>query len=376
MTNAPLRLRQAWHAVTPLHWKWGLGLATLIATAETISILLRSGNTAHWLALLLEMVLWYSLTALLILFGLALLEAGDSGLRPPIARYLALALLISAFGGVYQFAVYEVSARFAAWAGLPDFNAWMRLTSVNAVPLWIARFVSGLFIVGGGIFAYVYLRNGARMARTLAGAEARSAEARRALLANDLAATQALVDPRFLFETLKLAEHSYEKDPVAGDRVLEALITYLRSALPLLESEPSTLGRQGQLVQAYLQVEQARIGNQLDFAVDVPHELADIPFPPMLVLPLVEDAIRQAIEPRPAGGRIDVVARSIDGGVTVSVSHDKPDGSAPSQGASAALDRLAGLFGDRGRLVVVDGPDGKVTTRIEVQYEEDPRGHR
>jgi hypothetical protein len=371
----PWRLIRAARSLTRRHWQWALGLALFFSLTGTLLIQLVRETTAGWQAMLLECLLCEVPVAVIALLGIAFVEQRDRGTQPPLLAYLLVVIVAAACGGLLYFGAFAAANEFAALIlVLPSDRS---MTAATLFPEWLARSLGWTFTLGGAVFTYVYLRNAARMRRHLANAEARSAETRRALLANELAATQALVEPGFLFDTLKLVEQRHEIDPAAGDRLLEALIAYLRAALPLLESEPSTLGRQGELVRAYLQIERASLGSLLEYDVNVPEELGHVPFPPLLLLPLVEAAIRQGIEPHDRGGRVALVARGAAGLLELTVTDDGATRVVESQGGIAAVrERLAGLYGERGRLDLIAIPGGGMTARIEVPYEADPRRPR
>ena len=120
---------------------------------------------------------------------------------------------------------------------------------------------------------------------------------------------QAQVEPHFLFNTLASVQYLTETDPRQAGALLGHLIDYLRAALPQLRAHSTTLGREAELARAYLNILKMRIGARLTFAVDIPAELVSQPFPPNLLISLVENAIKHGIEPCPGGGAIEVVAR-------------------------------------------------------------------
>jgi hypothetical protein len=86
-------------------------------------------------------------------------------------------------------------------------------------------------------FIYVGLRNSRRAARALTDAEIERTEAQRSLLAAQLVAANAQVDPAFVMTTLETIERTYEKDPVRADAQLDEFILYLRDAIPRLRND-------------------------------------------------------------------------------------------------------------------------------------------
>ena len=91
--------------------------------------------------------------------------------------------------------------------------------------------------------------------------------------------------------------------------MLDSLIAYLRAALPQLRSEGSTLAQETQLAESYLCIVKLRMSHGLEFAVDIPVELGDCAFPPMLLLPLIDDALRADSGTTSSGVAIAIRAR-------------------------------------------------------------------
>ena len=81
---------------------------------------------------------------------------------------------------------------------------------------------------------------------------------------------QAQIEPHFLFNTLAHVKRLYRIDPAAGGAMLDNLMHYLAVALPRMRDADSTLGREAALAEAYLNIQQIRMGGRLAFALDVP----------------------------------------------------------------------------------------------------------
>jgi hypothetical protein len=122
-----------------------------------------------------------------------------------------------------------------------------------------------------------------------------------------LQALQAQVEPHFLYNTLANVQALTEVDPPAANQMVGHLIQYLRSALPKMRESTSTVGQEIELVRAYLNILQMRMGSRLAFSIEAPNELLSSPFPPLMLPSLVENAIKHGLEPIRDGGRIDVL---------------------------------------------------------------------
>ena len=124
-----------------------------------------------------------------------------------------------------------------------------------------------------------------------------------------LALLQAQIEPHFLFNVLGSIRRLYRTEPEAGARTVASLMRYLREALPQLRSQHANLGHELELVRAYLDLFQVRMGARLGFAIEADRSLLATEFPPMLLVTLVENAIKHGIEPSGAGGHVTVRAR-------------------------------------------------------------------
>jgi len=217
-----------------------------------------------------------------------------------------------------------------------------------------------------------------RSRRALAFAEEKKQEARvsdvnRQITEARLQALQAQVEPHFLYNTLANVQALTEADPQAANAMVGHLIQYLRAALPKMRQTTSTIGQEIELVTAYLNVLRMRMGSRLEFGIDVPADLLDHPFPPLMLPSLVENAIKHGLEPLREGGRIDVVVRrTADGGserihVQVKDTGRGLNESAPVTGGGVGLanlrERLQALYGDDARFTLeANAPAGVVAT--------------
>jgi signal transduction histidine kinase len=191
---------------------------------------------------------------------------------------------------------------------------------------------------------------------------------RDAALAN-LRALQAQIEPHFLFNTLANVASLIDPDPAKARRMLESFIRFLRSSLGATRAESTTLADEGELMAAYLDVLQIRMGERLRYEIDIPPELHAFSLPPMLLQPVVENAIRHGLEPRMDGGVVKVRARREGGAVVVEIA-DSGVGFAVTTRGGVGLtnlrDRLRLLYGERASLAIgeSDGGGARVTMRL------------
>lgn len=184
-----------------------------------------------------------------------------------------------------------------------------------------------------------------------------------------LSALQAQVEPHFLYNTLASVQALTEVDPKQANAMTGHLIQYLRNALPKMRESVSTVGQEIELVRAYLNILQMRMGKRLAFDIAVPPELMDAPFPPLMLPSLVENAIKHGLEPQREGGEVRIGAESTDGKLRLSVT-DTGRGFGETLGAGVGLtnirERLAAMHGDDAKLTLVANEPNGVVATIEV----------
>ncbi len=139
-----------------------------------------------------------------------------------------------------------------------------------------------------------------------------------------LAELQSRIRPHFLFNALNTALALVRVDPAKAEGVLEDLAQLFRVALADVGASVS-LGEEIELAQRYLAIEQVRFGRRLQVSWDVDPRVDAARVPPLVLQPLVENAVRHGIEPSPQGGRITVRASLRRGQVVVVVSNTLGD---------------------------------------------------
>ncbi len=206
--------------------------------------------------------------------------------------------------------------------------------------------------------------------------EAESANVNRQIVEARLQALQAQVEPHFLYNTLANVQALTEVDPPLANKMVGHLIQYLRAALPKMRETTSTVGQEVDLVRAYLNILKIRMGARLDFDINVPVELNALPFPPLMLPSLVENAIKHGLEPQREGGRIDVTATRVGDQIRMVVTDTgRGIGESPTQagggvGLNNIRERLQALFGDEGKLILESNePKGaKATIEVPVSH--------
>ena len=199
--------------------------------------------------------------------------------------------------------------------------------------------------------------------------QAQAAEAQLRLL-------QAQIEPHFLFNTLANIESLLDADPPRARAMLEAFSDHLRAGMGQLRVDETTLGAELEMAANYLRLLQIRMGARLRFAVDADPQARAARLPPLLVQPLVENAIRHGLEPKVAGGEVRIVAEVAAGRLRIRVLDDGlgQDARLEGKGAGMALAniraRLRHRYGERASLSLSLGlaNAGGASATLELPY--------
>ncbi len=201
-----------------------------------------------------------------------------------------------------------------------------------------------------------------------ATADAESESLKRQVAEARMAALQAQVEPHFLFNTLASIDHLIETDPPRASVMQKNLITYLRATLHKMRESTTTLGREADLITAYLEILKVRMEERLSVKIDVPTGLRSASFPPMMLQSLVENAIKHGLEPSSEAASLSVHAEVNDGALRVSVTDTGVGFDANNR---ATRGTGLGLANIRERLELLYGTSG----RLEIEANQ-PRGTR
>jgi two-component system LytT family sensor kinase len=212
----------------------------------------------------------------------------------------------------------------------------------------------------------------------------RENDMRRLATEAELRALRAQLNPHFLFNALTTVGHLITTSPPRALQTLYQLTALLRAVLRRT-GDFVTLREEMQLVESYLAIEQARFEQRLRTEFDVPEELGDVLVPPLILQPIVENAVKHGISPLRRGGTIAIRARldadsTGDGEYVRLAVHDtgagydpdrRPREQATGVGLTNVRNRLLRYYGGRGDLNITSSPEGG--TRVELTL---PAGRR
>ncbi|MBR7799309.1 sensor histidine kinase [Undibacterium fentianense] len=250
----------------------------------------------------------------------------------------------------------------------PSFMSVMR--SGEGILVIMSAFIS-LF---GGVFFW----NQSKVAELETEQEkekARSAAIERQAMQAQLQLLQAQIEPHMLFNTLANLQGLIAIDPERAQHMLGQLIRYLRATLNSSRTEQTNLKHEFELLESYLELLAIRMGKRLSYQIELPSELEQCAIAPMLLQPLVENAIKHGVEPKLEGGNIFVKAEMrqdalqlsvIDTGLGLPPDYDEHYRSPDNQshvGNANVRERLLALYGPGAHLHLKNNaPQGVIAT--------------
>ncbi len=219
------------------------------------------------------------------------------------------------------------------------------------------------------VFFFFYTQYRAQKYRLQAKQSAlESAELNRSRAISELQLLQSQIEPHFLFNTLAHVEALTESDPQQARVLLRDLTSMLRTSLTRTRSAMTTLGEELEFLRHYLQILQHRIGDRLHFTIDCADSLRTVPLPPLLVQPLVENAIQHGLEPSVEGGELVISARSDADNLVIRVSDTGvgpgPEASKQSIGLKNVRSRLRLIYGDEARCELQPNQPSGLTAQL------------
>jgi signal transduction histidine kinase len=373
LTSIPQQLRQAWR----LSWKlykqrdvplWAqlcvpLSIALLVGLALSVAGLANRhqlGDVRAWTWALFENLVIAGCVSLVIFAGYRALERllpestldrinADRGWRAALL-HAGLNLVLVVLGFFIGLSLLGT---------LLQIDLWTRLLNKPAV---LQEFLLTSLVATTAASLIFWWR------------ERRQAEALRATEAQ-FKALQAQIEPHFLFNTLAHVHCLMDEEPLRAKQMLESFTDYLRSSLGQLRREDGKLGEELDLAQAYLQLMQTRMDQRLRFEIEVDPTLRGTPMPPLLLQPLLENAIHHGLEPKAEGGCLRIHARHQDGRLDICVEDDglglEAAARRPRRGSNGiALDniraRLQSRYGQAARLSLEPRPQGGTMARLNL----------
>jgi signal transduction histidine kinase len=192
----------------------------------------------------------------------------------------------------------------------------------------------------------------------------------------ELSALKMQLHPHFLFNTLNAISELVYSDPKVADESILRLSDMLRFALESGKAQEVTLKEEAEFLEKYVEIQRTLMRERLTVRLNIDPETLDASVPNMLLQPLVENAIKHGLAPRPEGGAIDIYARRLDGKLYLEVADDgigMPENREVKKEAVGLIntrERLKYLYGEAHTFNLSSFPGRGVTIRIVIPFKE------
>jgi signal transduction histidine kinase len=195
-----------------------------------------------------------------------------------------------------------------------------------------------------------------------------------------LQALRMQLNPHFLFNALNAVSSLMLTDVAGANRMISRLGELLRLAIENTDQQEVPLQQEVEFLRRYLQIEQIRFGERLRLKMEFDSSTLTAAVPNLILQPLVENAIRHAIQPQEAGGQIELRSARDNGRLVLEVSDNgpglRPPGATPAPreegreriGLNNTQERLRKLYGENQQFDLTENPMGGVTARLSIPY--------
>ena len=330
-----------------------LGVVTVFWTLDGLALALNSSDFDHdFLTSVASCQLWIPHTMLALeLTSRFPIERGH------LVRRLALHVLGIAFVVVTRPLLFVITDPLLDWPRPPELSRLL----LNSVRFNLFQYV---LIVGAAhaVHFAIRARDRERQAQRLAAQ----------LTAARLAALRSQLQPHFLFTALGGIAALIHRDPHAADRMIVRLARLLRTSLDDSDAHVVPLTHELACLEPYLELEKMRYGDRLTVVMEIAPAARDARVPGLLLLPVVENAIRHGIAPRSAPGTVTIRARVAEQSVELDVEDDGVGLASELTigiGLGNTRARLAELYGASSYLSIANRPGGGTRVRICVPQE-------
>lgn len=188
------------------------------------------------------------------------------------------------------------------------------------------------------------------------------------------------IQPHFLFNTLNMISSTMHEDVELADRMITRLSDLLRMSVQRRGRQEVRLEEELEMLAAYVDIMCARFEQRLAVEIESAPGIEDALVPPLLLQPLVENAIKHGVAARDAGGRVEVGIRANGSRLMLEVRDDGPGAGVPEQallgkglGLSTTVARLERLYGDDQRFEIRDEKEGGLRLSISIPFRTSPR---
>jgi two-component system sensor histidine kinase AlgZ len=288
-----------------------------------------------------------------LLYAFACLAAWYPVRAMPLERSNVWTLLVShACAAMVLSGVWLLLFRLSARLSAPVLEGGATAVESRAAPLFVAGALLYLLAVA---FHYLLVA----IERT-ARIEKQEIEVRMLAREAELKVLKAQLDPHFLFNSLNSISSLCGSNPASARTLTTLLAEYLRKSLRTGSAESITLSEELELTSSYLAIERIRFGPRLELVQEIDESVRGCRVPPLLLQPLVENAVKHGIGQLLDGGTLRIAAVREGGQVRISVDNGCDPDRVPQQGEGIGLvntrRRVEMFYGPGARVEIVDEP--------------------
>ena len=226
----------------------------------------------------------------------------------------------------------------------------------------------------GAIVSYVFIS-----VQKMSDEKIRRLEVEKNAAITEIKLLQSQMEPHFLFNTLSNILSLIDGDPRKARNMLEAFTAFLRASLVTARSETITVSQEMDVVKNYLEIFRMRMGDRLRYSIEIPESLQSLRIPPLLIQPLVENAVKHGLEPSVSGGNLLIRAGKDGDRMRIMVTDSGIGINELSPGNGIGLEnirkRLDLLYQGRSRISFEENQPSGVRVAIEIPYETNTCDH-
>ena len=361
--TAPLRamLRNARRLLTRRHLFYALLAGAGLGAAEGIgaAIWQRGPFVNQFLAMLIPQIV----QALLLLVSLAFAASVRPSRMPKWLPFVIGATLATLVACMFD--------------GLVVAPIAFGMTEITFSAIWfnVPTYLTIGILVG---LAYMHGVDASRRTGALRNLQLEHTRVARQAYESRLQTLRARVDPTFLFETLGIVEAHYASSRRKGEALLDALIVYLRAALPSLDEDASSLSAELTLARTWLEITRILRSERLTFTIDAPQPMPEISMPAMVLMPVVQQMAESAAVF--AHGVMDVTIAAALSDEQVRIVIAAAGSNSPLNGDEASFvsvrERLKAVYGTNAQLTFRVVEYNRNEAVLEIPLERSHRDHR
>jgi hypothetical protein len=227
-----------------------------------------------------------------------------------------------------------------------------------------------LLFGGAAVLFYGERRLAEAAVERLRGAELDRITQSRRIVESTLQLMQARIEPQFLFNTLMQVKQLYGREPTLAESMLDELGAFLRAAMPHMRDSSSTAGQEIELARAYLGILRIRLRDRLHYVIEMPAELATGRLPSMMLLPLIDHAVKQALASPVEDVRLRITASLAGARFRLMIGSTARGSGESTEAAVAGIrERLDILYRGDACLTLGRSPSGGMQALLDVPFE-------